>query len=147
MFKLTMKSNAATCMAPPFDLNPLTKMWHLVITFQIFSFSFLKYVKLVELAMVQLIGSMEDERCFSTLAFMKSKLWIGSFPTYHLLCACLHNNSTHCKISHMQIISNNGKELAIDIVMMARQYAFCICWVSFCRDMYWCQIEWLFYEP
>jgi hypothetical protein len=33
MFKHTMKSNAATCMAPPFDLNPLTKIWRLVTTF------------------------------------------------------------------------------------------------------------------
>jgi hypothetical protein len=35
----------------------------------------------------------------------------------------------------MQIILNNGKELAIDIVMMAKQYAFYIFWASFnCRD-------------
>jgi hypothetical protein len=30
-------------------------------------------VKLVELVMVQILGSVEDERCFSTLAFMKLK--------------------------------------------------------------------------
>jgi len=57
MFKLTMKSNATMCMAPHFDLNLLTKMWHLVTTFQIFSSSFSKYVKLVELAIVQIVGS------------------------------------------------------------------------------------------
>jgi hypothetical protein len=33
MFKFTMKSNVIVYMALPFDLNPLTKMWHLVITF------------------------------------------------------------------------------------------------------------------
>jgi len=32
MFKFTMKSNVATCMAPPFDSSPLTKMWCLVTT-------------------------------------------------------------------------------------------------------------------
>jgi hypothetical protein len=31
-------------------------------------------VKLVELVTVQILSSVEDERCFSTLAFMKSKL-------------------------------------------------------------------------
>ncbi len=31
-------------------------------------------MKLVELAMVQIVDSVEDERCFFTLAFMKSKL-------------------------------------------------------------------------
>jgi len=66
MFKLTMKSNATTCMATPFDLNPLTEMWCLVTTFQILSFSFLEYVKLTKLAMVQIVGNVEDEKCFST---------------------------------------------------------------------------------
>jgi hypothetical protein len=32
-------------------------------------------VKLVELVMVKIVGSVEEEICFSTLAFMKSKLW------------------------------------------------------------------------
>jgi hypothetical protein len=37
----------------------------------------------------------------------------------------------------MQIILNNGEELAIDIVMMAKQYAICIFWASFnCRGKY-----------
>jgi hypothetical protein len=38
-------------------------------------FSFLGYVKLVELVMVQIVGSVKDERCFFTLVFMKSKFW------------------------------------------------------------------------
>jgi len=42
---------------PPFDMNPLTKMWHLVTTSRILVTSFPKYVKLAELAMVQVIGS------------------------------------------------------------------------------------------
>ncbi len=52
MFKFTMKSNATSCMVPPFDINPLTCTWHLVTRFQILVFSFLKYVKLVELVML-----------------------------------------------------------------------------------------------
>jgi hypothetical protein len=47
MFKFTLKSNASTCMAPPFDLNPLTKMWGLVTTFPALFSSFPEYVKLV----------------------------------------------------------------------------------------------------
>ncbi len=43
-------------------------MWHLQITFQVLSFSFLEYVKLVELAMVQIIDIVENERYFFTLA-------------------------------------------------------------------------------
>jgi hypothetical protein len=52
IFKLTMKSNVANCLAPPFDTNPLTRMWHLVTTFHILITSFLEYVKMAELAMV-----------------------------------------------------------------------------------------------
>jgi hypothetical protein len=74
MFKFTVRSNAITCMVPPFDISPLTKMWHLVTASRILVSSFPKYVKFVELAMVHIIGNVEDEKCFSTLAFMKSKL-------------------------------------------------------------------------
>jgi hypothetical protein len=52
VFKLMMNSNATACMAPPFDTNPLTKMWHLVTTSHILVYNFLEYVKLVEMAMV-----------------------------------------------------------------------------------------------
>jgi hypothetical protein len=34
----------------------------------------LEYIKLVELVVVQMIGSIEDEQCFFTLTFMKTKL-------------------------------------------------------------------------
>ncbi len=42
-------------------------------TSQVLSFSFPEYVKLVELAMVQIVGNVEDERCFFILVSMKSK--------------------------------------------------------------------------
>jgi hypothetical protein len=49
-------------------------MWSLVTTSRVFVCSFPEYVKLVEMAMVQIVGSVEDERYFFMLAFMKSKL-------------------------------------------------------------------------
>jgi hypothetical protein len=55
----------------PLDMNPLTRMWHLVTTSHILVTSFPEYVKLVELAMVQVIGSVDDKKCFSILTFMK----------------------------------------------------------------------------
>jgi hypothetical protein len=111
-------------------------MWYLVTISQVLSSSFLEYLKLVELAMVYIVDNVEDERHFFTLAFMDQSFKIGLLPTYHLLCTCFHNDSTFCKISHMQTILSNGEELAIDIVMMARQYAFCIFWASFCKGIY-----------
>jgi hypothetical protein len=130
MFKLTMKSNATMCMAPHFDLNLLTKMWHLVTTFQVLSFSFPKYLKLVELAMVQIVSGVEDEKCFSTLVFMKSKLW-NRLTTHLPLVVRMFAQQFYILQNFPYVILSNGKELAIDIVMMAKQYAFCICWASF----------------
>jgi hypothetical protein len=83
-----MKLNASACMTLAFDLNPLTKMWHLVTTSQVLSFNFPKYVKLIELAMVQIVGNVEDERCFFTLTFMKSKLW-NWLSTHLPLVVCM----------------------------------------------------------
>jgi hypothetical protein len=65
----------------------------------------LKYVKLIELAMVYIIGSTKDERCLVIVAFMKSN-FCNTFITHLpwvvcILCACLHIDYTLCKISHM----------------------------------------------
>jgi len=76
-------------------------MWHLQITFQVLSFSFLEYVKLAKLAMVQIINIVENERYFSTLALLNQSFGIDSLFTYYLLCACLHNNYILCRISHI----------------------------------------------
>jgi hypothetical protein len=36
----------------------------------------------------------------------------------------------------MQTVLSSGEELAIDIVMMVKQYAFCIFWANFCKGGY-----------
>jgi hypothetical protein len=69
-----MKSNAIACMAPPFDNNPFIRMWHLVTTFQVLVCNFSEYVKLAEMAMVQIMGNVEDEHSLFMLAFMKLHL-------------------------------------------------------------------------
>ncbi len=74
IFKLAMNSNACTTMAKRINVNPLPHLWHTISTSKLFTYSFLEYFKLVEIAMVQVIGSVKDERCFISLAFGKSKL-------------------------------------------------------------------------
>jgi hypothetical protein len=61
-------------MVPLFNTNLFNIMCYLVTTFRILFSSFFEYVKLAKLAMVQIIGSVVDERCLSTLIFMKQKL-------------------------------------------------------------------------
>jgi hypothetical protein len=69
-----MKNNSNLVMQKPFDVNSLTKLWRTFFSSQILVEKILEYIKLVELVVVQVIGPMEDERCFSTFTFMKTKL-------------------------------------------------------------------------
>jgi hypothetical protein len=74
LFVITMRSNSKLVMHKPFDVNPFTKLWRTFSSSRIFVEKILVYIKLVELAIVQVIGLVEDEKCFSTLTFMKTKL-------------------------------------------------------------------------
>jgi hypothetical protein len=74
MFKFAMKSNACVAMAKPIDVNLLKHLWRILFDIQIIGFYFLEYFKLAKIAMVQVLDSVEDEQCFSSLAFYKSKL-------------------------------------------------------------------------
>ncbi len=71
--------------------------------------------------------------CFSTFSFMKWKFATSTLPICHL-CTCLHNNSSFCKISHLQYALNCEKEHNMNIVMMAKQYVLCKCWAYFCKS-------------
>lgn len=55
-------------------INPLTKLWRVVENSGMLSDGLSEYIKLAEIAVVLVLGSMEDERNFSTLSFMKDKL-------------------------------------------------------------------------
>jgi len=59
-------------MEAPFHVNPLTRLWWTLESFHIFWHSFPKFFKLVKIAVVQMLGSMEDDQPFSTFSFMKS---------------------------------------------------------------------------
>lgn len=74
LFKMCMKSNARAAMLPPFDLNPLTKVWRVLDGNNSLTKNFSEFIKLAEIAVTHVIGSVEDERTFSSLSFLKSKL-------------------------------------------------------------------------
>ncbi len=61
-------------MEPPFNLNPLMRIWRTIPAFQVLTIYFFEYLKLVEMAIIHVLGSVEDECCFSTLAFLNNKL-------------------------------------------------------------------------
>ncbi len=112
-----MKSNVA-CVAAPFNINPLPIMWRLVTMSQILVFSFFEHVKLIKLVGVQIVGNMEDEKCFSTLVNMKSKFHSRFINHMSCLCAYLHKGYIFCKISHTWNALSNARKHVTHIVMM-----------------------------
>jgi hypothetical protein len=74
MFKIMMKSNSEVAMTGDLSLNPLTRLWRRIEASGLLRQKLSEFMKVVELAVVTVLGSVEDERTFSTLSFMKNKL-------------------------------------------------------------------------
>lgn len=75
LFKMTMKTQASKVMEKPKDKNPIIKLWFQLTTNSLLVVHLSRFMKLIELAIVQVIGIIENERTFSILTFMKLKLW------------------------------------------------------------------------
>jgi hypothetical protein len=73
-FKMTMKNQIVVTMQLPFDLNLLTHLWHTILSSRILCHNPLEYFMLVEIGNILVLGNVEDEKCFSTLKFLKSSL-------------------------------------------------------------------------
>jgi hypothetical protein len=56
-------------------LNLVSKLWHKVICCATFNHIFFEFIKLVEIVVIQMFGSIEDEQTCSIINFMKNKLW------------------------------------------------------------------------
>ncbi len=78
MFKLTMKMQTLKAMNELFDTNPMTKLWYVINSNALWTQRLSGYMKLVEIAIVSVPESIENEQTFSILAFMKDN-WIGPY--------------------------------------------------------------------
>lgn len=74
MFKIAMKGNCHAAMTGDLPLNPLTRLWRRLEASGLLRHKLSEFMKITELAVVSVLGSVEDERTFSTLSFMKNKL-------------------------------------------------------------------------
>jgi hypothetical protein len=70
-----MKNQAPRAMERPRKKILLIKLWHHFAINNLLVVYLFEYIKLVQMAIVQIIGNIKNERTFSTLTFMKSKLW------------------------------------------------------------------------
>ncbi len=69
-----MSHNTEAMMQEPSNVNLVTRMWLKIQFSPLLVLKLSEYIKVVEITIVQILGSVEDERTFSNLAFMKSKL-------------------------------------------------------------------------
>jgi len=63
-----------TAMEPTFLVNLLTKLWRTLDGNSALANTFNQYVKLAEIAIIHVLGFVEDECCFSALNFLKNKV-------------------------------------------------------------------------
>jgi hypothetical protein len=61
-------------MAEHSKLNLVTKLWMKIISSPILSEKFCEYNKLAEIVMIKMFESIEDEKTFNNIFFMKNKL-------------------------------------------------------------------------
>ena len=58
----------------PFNPGAITRLYKRISQSEVLCTSILEYLKLLDLCQTMILGSMEDERVFSALCFLKSKV-------------------------------------------------------------------------
>jgi hypothetical protein len=72
LFRTTMKANCDAACSLASNINPLILLWRNLSESRHLCKLISEYFKLAEIGCCLVLGSVEDERCFSTLKFLKS---------------------------------------------------------------------------
>ena len=100
---MAMVANSPSAMeSPPLGhdaskpvVNPVTKLWKRLDANSALNSSFPKYIKLAQIALIHVLGLVEDERAFSSLTFLKDKVK-NRLEEEHLgLVVGMHNQSVY----------------------------------------------------
>ncbi len=87
-FKFTMSHNAKMVMQEPLYVNLITLTWLNIQFSPLLVLKLIEYIKVVEIIVVQILGSIEDEKTFNNLTFMKNKL-CDRLTAHFDLCVCM----------------------------------------------------------
>jgi hypothetical protein len=82
-----MQGQAYKMCSKPIVLNPVTRLWQSIETNSYLKHSLYEFLKIAELAVVMVLGSVQDEWTFSTVSFMKNKLRNRLSKNLELACA------------------------------------------------------------
>ncbi len=69
-----MMSNAQWAMDQPMDVNSMSRLWNKLSPNALLCAQLFEFMNVAKLVVVQIMGSVEDERTFSTLTFMKTRV-------------------------------------------------------------------------
>jgi hypothetical protein len=72
--KTTMMENCNSAITRPLEVNPFTLMWCTINNNALLIHNISEYMKVAEIAYIQVFNSVEDERTFNTLSFIKNRL-------------------------------------------------------------------------
>lgn len=72
--KMTMLHQSKAILWEENEFNPLIRIWCKIFTSAILNHKISKFIKLVEIVTLQVLGFVEDECTFNTINFMKARL-------------------------------------------------------------------------
>ncbi len=75
-FNMTMVHNVKAILCENNELNPINRLWWKFSMSAILTHKLSKYMRLVEIVIVQVLSFVENKHTFNIVSFMNNKLWI-----------------------------------------------------------------------
>ncbi len=93
-----MFANSESVLKEVLGKNPVTQLWAKITSSPIFKIKLLEFIKLVKITCVHVLGSINDEWWFSTVALLKKQVK----EPFVVPFGSLHNNYTNLRTSHLK---------------------------------------------
>jgi hypothetical protein len=112
-FKLSILSNYQWAVEHSFGVNALRRLWQKLGSNALLAFKLSEFVKVAEVVVVTVYGSVEDECTFSTLNYMKSKVR-NNLDDHLDLVVCMFGQSLFdLKTFPMQDVVSKWKDVKV----------------------------------
>jgi hypothetical protein len=96
-FNMTMVHNVKPILCEDNELNPINRLWSIFFMFAILTHKLSEYMKLVEIAIVQVFSFVENKHTFNIVSFM-NKLWNRLSIHLDLCIKFIMSNFLHFRI-------------------------------------------------
>jgi hypothetical protein len=131
LFKHMMKENAFKMCHQPITINPVTRLWRSIDANSYLRSSLSKFLKVAKIAIAMVLGFVQDERMFSTVSFMKSKMRNRLTTNLKLAVAFKSQNFFTLGTSHMMSPMNHSETRRSAKVMLHSRKKILGIWILF----------------